>query len=160
MNIKLLHIIVIPLLLLKYICFDPPSSVSMADHSSLTAVNIVYDPQGPALICKSCQYALAVSKSQATSNLWEKHRICPESRRDISPLISSLDIPNPIDIRCRPDGVLARPHLEVYCGYACLSCKHRTINLPPSPRIIYTSSESRWPLSRRATSDLGNWIFT
>ena len=88
----------------------------MTDYLSLTSVNLVYDPQGPALICKTCQYALAVSKSQATSHLWEKHQICPGSRRDITPLIRSLDIPNPIDIRCRPDDSLAHLHLEVYHG--------------------------------------------
>lgn len=96
----------------KYICFDPLSSVLMAVYSSLTAMNLVYDPQGLALICKTCQYALAVSKSQVTSHLWEKHRIRLESRRDITPLIRSLDIPNPINIRCRPNGLLAHPHLK------------------------------------------------
>jgi hypothetical protein len=116
-----------------------PSFVSMAVYSSLTAVNLVYDPQGPALICKTCQYAMAVSKSQATSHLWEKHRICPEFRRDITPLTRSLDIPNPIDIRCRPDGSLAHPHLELYRGYACLSCKCRNINLETLTRHVSSS---------------------
>jgi hypothetical protein len=54
--------------------------------------------------------------SHATSHLWEKHQICPESRRDITPFIRSLDIPNPIDIRCRPDDSLSHPHLEAYHG--------------------------------------------
>ncbi|KAH8591171.1 hypothetical protein B0O99DRAFT_719407, partial [Bisporella sp. PMI_857] len=108
----------------------------MADYPLLTAVNLVYDPQGPALICKTCQYALAVSKSQVTSHLWEKHRICPESRRDITPLIRSLKIPNPTDIRLRPDQSLVHPHLEVYRGYACLTCRFRTINLDTITRHV------------------------
>lgn len=41
----------------------------MADYPLLTAVNLVFDPDGPALICKTCQYALAVSGSQVTSHL-------------------------------------------------------------------------------------------
>lgn len=121
----------------------------MAVYSSLTAVNLVYDPQGPALICKTCQYALAVSKSQATSHLWDKHRICPESQRDVTPLIRSLDITNPIDIRCRPDGSLAHPHLELYRGYACLSCKCRTINLETMTRHVSSCCPRRYTSSTR-----------
>jgi hypothetical protein len=41
----------------------------MADYSLLTVVNLVFDPDGPALICKACQYALAVSESQVTLHL-------------------------------------------------------------------------------------------
>lgn len=101
----------------------------MADYPLFTAINLVYDPQGPALICRTCQYASAVSKSQVTSHLWEKHQICSESWQDITPLIRSLRIPNPTGIRLPPDQSLVHPHLEVYRGYACLTCKYRTINL-------------------------------
>ena len=45
----------------------------MASDSLLASVNLVFDPRGPALICKTCQYALAVSKSQVTTHLWKKH---------------------------------------------------------------------------------------
>jgi hypothetical protein len=88
----------------------------MADYSLLTVVNLLLDPQGPALICKTCQYALAVSKSQVTSHLWEKHRTSLESRRDITPLIRSLNIPNPTDIPLRLDNSPVHPHLKVYDG--------------------------------------------
>jgi hypothetical protein len=108
----------------------------MADYSLLTAVNLVFDPTGPALICKTCQYTLAVSGSQVTSHLWNKHQICPESRRDITPLIRSLKIPNPRDIHLRPDQSLVCLHLVVYRGYACLNCKHRTINLETMTRHV------------------------
>jgi hypothetical protein len=103
--------------------------ISMADHSLLTAVNLVLDPRGPALICKTCQYALAVSKSQVTSHLWEKHKISLASRRDITSYIHSLNIPNPVNLPRRPDRSFVHPHLKVYGGYACLSCIYRTINL-------------------------------
>ncbi len=110
----------------------------MADYPLLAAVNLVYDPLGPALICKTCQYALAVSKSQVTSHLWEKHSICPESRRDITPLIRSLEISNPTELPLRPDHSLVHPYLQVYHGYTCVTCKHRTINLDTITRhVIY-----------------------
>jgi hypothetical protein len=57
------------ILLLKYTYFNLRLSLSMADYSMLTAMNLVFDPNGPALICKACHYALAVSGSQATSHL-------------------------------------------------------------------------------------------
>jgi hypothetical protein len=108
----------------------------MADYSLLTAVDLVFDPDGPALICKVCQYTLAVSRSQVTSHLWNKHQICPESRQDITPLIRSLKIPNSTNIRLRPDKSLVHPHLEVYRGYACLTCKYRTISLEMMTRHV------------------------
>jgi hypothetical protein len=101
----------------------------MAEYSLLPAVNLVFDPLGPALICKTCRYALAVSGSQVTSHLWEKHQICPESRRDITVLIRSIQIPNPREIPLRPDDSLAHPHLKIYHGYRCRTCSYRTINL-------------------------------
>lgn len=100
----------------------------MADHSLLTAVNLVLDPGGPALICKTCQYALAVSKSQVTSHSWEKHKISLASRRDITSYIHSLNIPNLVNLPRCPDRSLVHPHLKVYGSYACLSCIYRTIN--------------------------------
>jgi hypothetical protein len=126
----------------------------MADYSLLTAVNLVFDPDGPALICKACQYALAVSGSQVTSHLWNKHQIRPESRRDITPLIRSLKIPNPTDIRLRPDKSLVHPHLEVYRGYACLTCKYRTINLETMTRHVSSCCPPpRAPSTRRRNPD-------
>ena len=101
----------------------------MADYSLLTALNLVFDPDGPALICTTCQYALSVSGSQVTSHLWNKHKIRLESRRALTPLIRSLQIPNPVDIPLRPDESPIHPHLELYRGYACVTCKDRTINL-------------------------------
>jgi hypothetical protein len=58
----------------------------MADYFLLTAVNLILDPQGPALICKTCQDALALSKSQVTSHLWES-----------TGYVKSLGGPNPLD---------------------------------------------------------------
>jgi hypothetical protein len=108
----------------------------MADNLLLTVVNLLLDPHGPALICKTCQYALAVSKSQVTSHLWEKHRISLESRRDITCLIRSLNIPNPTSLLARPDHCLIHPHLKAYGGYACVSCEYRTINLNKMTRHV------------------------
>jgi hypothetical protein len=95
----------------------------MADYSLLTALNLVFDPDGPALICTTCQYALSVSGSQVTSHLWNKHKISLEPRRALTPLIRSLQIPNPADIPLWPDESPIYPHLELYRGYACVTCK-------------------------------------
>jgi hypothetical protein len=122
----------------------------MADPSLtslLTDVNLVYDPQGPVLICKTCGYALAVSRSQVTSHLWEKHQISPESRRNITSLIRSLQIPDPTGIPLRPDQSLSHPYLKVCRGYACHTCDSRTINLDTITRHV--SSCRPQPLSRR-----------
>lgn len=126
----------------------------MADYPLLTAVNLVFDPDGPALICKTCQYALAVSGSQVTSHLWNKHQICAESRRDITPLIRSLRIPSPTTIRLRPNKSLAHPHLEIYRGYACLTCKYATINLEAMSRHVSSCySLPHAPSTRRRSPD-------
>ncbi|KFZ16922.1 hypothetical protein V502_04827 [Pseudogymnoascus sp. VKM F-4520 (FW-2644)] len=121
----------------------------MADASLtslLTAVNLVYDPQGPVLICKACGFALAVSRSQVTSHLWEKHQISSESRQNITSVIRSLQIPNPTGISLRPDQSLSHPYLKVYRGYACHTCDTRTINLDTITRHV--SSCRPQPLSR------------
>lgn len=108
----------------------------MADYTLLTAVNLVFDPDGPALICRTCQYALAVPRSQVTSHLWNKHQICPGSRRDITLLIRSITIPNPTEIPLRVDQSLIHPALKVFRGYACVSCSYRTINLDMITRHV------------------------
>ena len=126
----------------------------MADYALLMAVNLVFDPQGPALICKTCRYALAVSRSQVTSHLWEKHQICQEFRRAINPLIRCLQIPNPNDIPLRPGQSLAHPHLEVYRGYACHTCKYRTINLDRmTPHVSSCCAPPRVSSKRRLNLD-------
>jgi hypothetical protein len=120
----------------------------MADCSLLTALNLSFDPDGPALICTTCKYALAVSGSQVTSHLWNKHKICLESRRDVTPLIRSLQIPHPTDIALRPDESPVHPHLELYRGYTCITCKDRTVNLDLITRHVHSCC----PLPRAATS--------
>jgi hypothetical protein len=101
----------------------------MADYSLLRAVNLAFDPLGPALICQTCRYALAVAGSQVTSHLGGKHQNFPESRRDITRFIRSIQIPHPREIPLRPNDSLIRPHLQVYRGYSCLTCSYRTVNL-------------------------------
>ena len=73
----------------------------MADYSWLNTVNLVFD-DGPPLIRKTCQYALAVSEFRVTLHLVNKHQICPESRRDVTQLMRSLKIPNPTRIPLCP----------------------------------------------------------
>jgi hypothetical protein len=126
----------------------------MADYSVLAAVNLVFDPLGPALICKTCHYALAVSRSRVTSHLWEKHQISAESRRDITLLIRSIQIPNPTEIPLRLDQSLIHPLLKVFRGYACVSCKYRTINLDMMTRHVSSCcSPPRVPSRRRRSPD-------
>jgi hypothetical protein len=126
----------------------------MADYSLLTVVNLLLDPHSPALICKTCQYALAVSKSQVTSHLSEKHRISLDSRRHITPLIRSLNILNPTDLPPRHDHSLVHPHLKVYGGYACVSCIYRTINLDKMTRHVSSCCPPpRVPSRRRQDPD-------
>ena len=108
----------------------------MASDSLLASVNLVFDPRGPALICKTCQYALAVSKSQVTTHLWKKHGILAESRRDVTLLIRSIVIPNPMEIAPRPDESLCHPHLKLFRGYDCVSCQYRSINLDMMTRHV------------------------
>ena len=72
--IEILNVAVKPLTYFEIFIFGPRFPLSMADYPLLTAVNLVLDPQGPALICKTCQYALALSKSQVTSHLWRSTR--------------------------------------------------------------------------------------
>jgi hypothetical protein len=90
---------------------------------------------------------LAVSRSQVTSHLWEKHQISPESRRNITSLIRSLQIPDPTGIPLRPNQSLSHPYLKVYRGYACHTCDSRIINLDTI--TCHVSSCRPQPLSRR-----------
>jgi hypothetical protein len=41
----------------------------MADYSLLTALNLVFDPDGPALICTTCQYAFVANKICPCANV-------------------------------------------------------------------------------------------
>ena len=121
----------------------------MANDLFLASLNLFYDPKGPALVCTTCKCALAVSGFQITSHLWNKHQICIESRRAITPLIRSLQIPSPTDISPRPDQSLRHPHLTVYRGYACVTCNSRTINLDTMTRHVLSCRPSIHRPSRR-----------
>ena len=121
----------------------------MASDSLLASVNLVFDPRGPALICKTFQYALAVSKSQVTTHLWKKHKICAESRRDVTLLIRSIVIPNPLEITPRPDQSLCHPHLKLFRGYDCVSCQYRSINLDMMTCHVSSCCPDPCPPSRR-----------
>lgn len=139
----------------------------MASDSLLASVNLVFDPRGPALICKTCQYALAVSKSQVTTHLWKKHGILAESRRDVTLLIRSIVIPNPLEIAPRPDESLCHPHLKLFRGYDCVSCQYRSINLDMMTRHVSSCCPDPLPSSRhRRNPDtlyrdvlLQTWVF-
>ena len=121
----------------------------MASDSLLSSINLVFDPQGPALICKTCQYALAVSKSQVTTHLWKKHGILAGSRRDVTLLIRSFVIPNPAEIAPRADHSLIRPHLKLFHGYACVNCQYRSINLDMMTRHVSSCCPPPNPPSRQ-----------
>jgi hypothetical protein len=122
-------------------------------QSLLASVNLVFDPQGPALICKTCQYALAVSKSQVTTRLWRKHGICAEPRRDITLLIRSIVIPNPMEIAPRADQSLIHPHLKLFHGYECVTCQYRSINLDTMTRHVSSCCPPCPPSRRRRNPD-------
>src|SRR4051794_16268262 len=101
----------------------------MAEHPLLASVNLTFDLEGQTLICRTCQYALATSRSQVTSHLWEKHHIPSNGRKGLTAYIRSLNLPDPANIAPRPDGSPIHPTLKLHRGYACRTCKYRTINL-------------------------------
>lgn len=108
----------------------------MANDPLLASLNLLFDSEGPALVCTTCKYALAVSGSKVTSHLWNKHQIRVESRWSITPLIGSFKLSNPTEICLCPDQSPVHPHLKVYRGYTCLTCRCRTINLDTMTRHV------------------------
>jgi hypothetical protein len=85
--------------------------------------------------------------------LWETHRISLESRRDITHLIQSLNIPSPATLPRLPDHSLVHPYLRVYSGYACVSCIYRTINLDKMTRHVSSCYPPPSAPSRRQNPD-------
>jgi hypothetical protein len=87
------------------------------------------------------------------THLLRKHGICAESRRDITLLIRSTEIPNPTKLAPRADQSLIHPYLKVFHGYACVSCQFRSINLDMMTRHVSSCCPPCPPSRRRRNPD-------
>jgi hypothetical protein len=95
----------------------------------LARANLIVDHTGPALICQTCQYALAVSGTQVTSHLRAKHQTPLHLRSGLTKCIQTLGLPDPATIGLRNDGSPAHLWLQVCKGHACRQCDYRTTSL-------------------------------
>jgi len=90
--------------------------------AALASLGLCLNNPEPAVICRSCKYALQPSADGVARHLAEKHHISKTERLDSTSLVESLRLSNPNQLPVRRDGSEAHPDLALQAGVACKIC--------------------------------------
>src|SRR5436190_18033768 len=135
----------------------------MPSLSQFDLCQLYADPDTRALICRraTCQYALAVTGSQVTSHLRDKHQVSKEYRQGLTAHIRHhpIGLRDPADIPSRPDGSEAHPELRVYDGFACRRCRFLTASYDTLTRHLSRTHLNSWQVSKPRIDDLYDDVF-
>src|SRR5437588_8486817 len=97
----------------------------MADHALLATVGLVYCPDGPAITCRPCGFAIATSKLH--EHLRDRHDLTIALRRTAVEhacgLYAERDVGRLVP---RADGSDIISSLSVHDGFVCLQCCLKT----------------------------------
>lgn len=92
----------------------------------LESLGLLLNSPEPAIICRSCRFALAPSEHRISRHLAEKHNVPKLARHGLSDCIRALNLPDPGKLCLRPDGSPPHPHLLLQRGAVCEYCNYRT----------------------------------
>ncbi|KAK4232794.1 hypothetical protein C8A03DRAFT_39574, partial [Achaetomium macrosporum] len=95
----------------------------------LAELGLIINAPEPAVICRSCGYALQPNGECVTRHLADKHGIQKELRHGLTPYIHSLRLPDPNTLPLRSDWSPAHPNLAPRAGVACRHCNYRTTSV-------------------------------
>jgi hypothetical protein len=97
----------------------------MADHALLATVGLVFCPEGPAIICRPCEFAIATSKLH--KHLRDRHHLTIALRRTAVEHACGLYVERDVGrLVPRADGSDIISSLSVHNGFVCLQCRLKT----------------------------------
>lgn len=107
---------------------DPVVTLPEKKLQRLEALGLHLNRPEPAILCRTCGFALTPGGDRVSRHLGEKHGIAKSDRRGLNALIRSLNLPDPRTLPVRPNSSGPHPHLERQRGSACRHCGLRSVS--------------------------------
>jgi hypothetical protein len=128
-------------------------------RSRLARLSLYYHDESPSeacIICLLCGFAIKADGNRVTRHLHEKHQVPKAHRAGLHTFIRALRLPDPSDIRKRPDGSRPHPQLALQRGFACRHCGSRSSSMDIISRHL-TQAHS-YEIKQRKGDERAYWL--
>jgi hypothetical protein len=124
-------------------------------NQQLEPLNFYLDFSEPAILCRTCKYALKPSENSNTVTMHlSKHDISFKQRKKLADFIHTLRLPDPKTLPARQDKAPTHPFLSDREGSTYSRCDYRTTSRDLFDRHVRKEHEGRGRKARDAMTEV------